>query len=68
MTEQENIQVLSKLENFRLKLRNGEIQDGSADWVVRMCQAHIAEEHYTNRNQWTSSEEVQDIYKNYSLL
>ena len=40
--------LLEKLETFRQKLESGEIQAGCADWVVRMCQANVAD--YTQFN------------------
>jgi hypothetical protein len=52
MTKIDNIITLKKLEDFRIKLENGEIKAGCADWVIRMCQAFIAEEYFANRVEW----------------
>ena len=34
--------ALKKLDRFRKKMAKGEIQPGCPDWIVRMCQGHIA--------------------------
>jgi len=54
MTNTETIETLKRLEDFRIKLDNGEIQAGCADWIVRMCQAKVAQNHFTNRMEWTA--------------
>lgn len=53
MTKQENLQLLKKLEDFRIKMIKGEITEGCSDWIVRMCQAYVAEEHFKNRMEWS---------------
>ena len=68
MRESDIVELLTDLEEFRLKMRNGEITEGCSDWVVRMCQAHIAKKCFTNRNEWTSKEPIQNMYKNYQIL
>ncbi len=45
--------ILKKLEVFRIKLENGEIQAGCADWVVRMCEANVADyTQFRDRASW----------------
>lgn len=53
MNEGNLLVLLKELEDFRIKLENGEIQPGCADWVVRMCQATIASHGFKNRVEWT---------------
>ena len=53
------INVLEKLEQFRMKLHNREITPGSEDWVVRACQAIVADAgEYQDRASW-----VQELRK-----
>ncbi len=45
--------ALKKLDRFREKMQKGEIRPGSPDWIVRMCQSHIAGmAGYPNRATW----------------
>lgn len=51
--------ILKKLEDFRVKLETGEIQTGCADWVVRMCEACVADyTQFKTRADWI--EELKD--------
>jgi hypothetical protein len=54
MTKTENLKVLKKLEEFRIKLVKKEIHAGCPDWIVRRCQTYIAEEHFSNRVEWNA--------------
>lgn len=53
MNKNSTLELLARLEDFRKKMERGEISEGCADWVVRMCQAMIAQDHYNNRMDWT---------------
>lgn len=47
------LKILQDLEIFRHKLNCGETQAGGADWVVRACEAIVAEHAgYNNRATW----------------
>lgn len=35
--------ILKDLEKFRIKMETGEINAGCADWIVRMCEATVAD-------------------------
>jgi len=52
MNKAENLNVLKTLETFRVKLATGAMS-GDAEWAVRICQAHIAAEHFNSRSDWT---------------
>ena len=39
--------ILEKLERFRTQIENNEIQCGSPNWIVRMCEAAV-----TDYTQW----------------
>jgi anti-sigma28 factor (negative regulator of flagellin synthesis) len=41
--KQDVLKILERIEQLRKKIENGEIKAGGADWVVRMCQAEIAQ-------------------------
>ena len=45
--------ILKKLEAFRAKLEAREIQPGTVDWTVRMCQAMVADyTQFDSRADW----------------
>ena len=45
--------ILEKLEVFRNKLSNGEMQPGCPDWIVRMCEATVADySQFRTRADW----------------
>jgi hypothetical protein len=47
--------ILQELEDFRNRLNTGATRPGEPDWVVRMCEAIIAEfASFPSRNTWTS--------------
>ena len=58
------INVLEKLEQFRMKLHNREITPGSEDWVVRACQAIVADAgEYQDRASWMNKLRKRDYPK-----
>lgn len=45
--------ILEKLEAFREKLDSGEINEGTCDWAIRMCESYVADySQYKNRASW----------------
>lgn len=55
MKKEDALEILNRLEEFRKKLENGTINAGGADWVVRMCQAKVAQDFYSQRSAWTDA-------------
>ncbi len=52
--------ALKKLDTFRQKMAIGEINPGSPDWIVRMCQSYIAGlAGYSDRATWV--EKIKDL-------
>ena len=47
------LEILNRLEELRNKINNGEIQEGTSDWLIRICQAEVAKEHFETRREWT---------------
>jgi len=48
--------ILEKLEAFRQKMENNEIQAGCADWVVRVCEAAVADyTQFEDRVSWLNA-------------
>lgn len=45
--------ILLQLEQMRLKIQRGDIKSASDDFSIRICQAEIASNFFTDRNQWT---------------
>ncbi|WP_339193494.1 hypothetical protein [Paenibacillus sp. FSL W8-1287] len=45
--------MLAELEAFRKRIESGEVQEGSSDWTIRMCQAHIAKGYFETRIEWS---------------
>ena len=60
--------ILEKLEKFRCKLEAGEIQEGCADWVLRMCEANVADfTQFRTRADWEKAlKEGRNYEKNQS--
>lgn len=52
--EKQVLDILKRLESFREKINKGEIQEGTSDWIIRMCEAEVAQGHFENRSQWTN--------------
>lgn len=52
--EKQILDILNRLEDFRNKINNGEIQEGTSDWVIRMCEAEVAKGHFETRKEWTT--------------
>ncbi len=48
------LNVLERLENFRMRVVKGETS-GSLEWAIRMCQAHIATDYYEDRKTWEAA-------------
>ncbi len=47
--------ILKKLEEFRVKLETGEIQAGCPDWIVRVCEACVADyTQFKTRADWVA--------------
>jgi len=45
--------ILEQMESFRKKLESGEMQAGSLDWTVRICEAIVAEyTQFKDRASW----------------
>lgn len=53
MTKTAVLEILSRLEEFRKDIESGKIQAGQADWIIRMCQANVAQGHFETRMDWT---------------
>ena len=50
--KQQTLEILKRLENFRKRVENGEVS-GSDDWIIRMCQAKVAQDHFNDRAEWS---------------
>ncbi|MFJ7954289.1 hypothetical protein ACIQZG_22565 [Lysinibacillus sp. NPDC096418] len=50
--ENQVLDILKRLEVFRNKINNGEIQKGDCDWLIRMCEAEVAQGHFKTRMEW----------------
>lgn len=48
--------ILNELEGFRLRLETNQIQTGTPDWIVRMCEAIVADyTQWETRADWLSA-------------
>ncbi|BAO04957.1 uncharacterized protein CBO05P1_238 [Clostridium botulinum B str. Osaka05] len=45
--------ALLQLEQYRLKVQKNEIKSTANDFTIRCCQAELASNFFTNRNDWT---------------
>lgn len=45
--------ILLQLEQMRLRIETGDIKSNMDDATIRICQAEIASNFFTDRNQWT---------------
>jgi len=52
MENEKVLELLKKLEVFRKKLELGEIAEGCSDWIVRSCEAIVADGCFRNRSEW----------------
>lgn len=45
--------ILQKLEDFRKRIESGETQAGCPDWIIRVCEANVAElTQFKSRADW----------------
>jgi len=51
--ENQILNILKRLEELRRKINNGEIQEGSSDWLIRICEAEVAQGFFETRTDWT---------------
>ncbi|GIN22632.1 hypothetical protein [Siminovitchia fordii] len=51
--EKEILNILSRLEHFRKDIETGKINPGCNDWIIRMCQAEVAQGYFEHRMDWT---------------
>ncbi len=50
------LELLAKLENYRQKIDSGELEPGTTDHTIRMCQAQVAElSDFRNRVSWVGA-------------
>jgi len=53
MDQNDILETLQRLEEFRVKIENGDMQAGCPDWIIRVCQAKVAQDHFSSRVEWS---------------
>lgn len=58
------LKALKELEIFRIKILTGKINPGTPDWIIRMCQAKVANlTKYNDRVSWIAKITAEECVK-----